>query len=589
MTVQEQTFDVCIVCATAEEAQAVLDMATQHWQATFEARSSLRHQYEYRHTTIQNKQGELLTLLVSWLPRNGSQEMGLHLSDVLGEYRPRFVAMTGICTGDSTKVQLGDLVVAERVIPYEAGKRITDEGGRTPHPYDTEADSLDVTIAPFLGPFKDWQPLVARLRGPRGGRQVHCHIAPIASGNAVRSDKPFKEVQAPMRGAVAIDMEAAGFSQVLRNQPDIDWLIVKGVSTYADGHKDDSYRQYAARASAIYALCFIQAYVTGNHPASADQEKEHVFTLLRHVEQEAKECAVQLDLPVQAGYDVLAVIRGQAFLGEREISPPETSLPSSTYSSSPEPGPSTLRDQGDTLTDDILIEHIQSGKRDEAFSMLMERYHGKLAAYVMKHGVDAEMCDEIVQATFEKAFGSLKHRNSGVAHVNAWLFTIARHEILQMRQRERVSIGSSEAETMKKSERTGGINAALRDARLQRGWSQAEVAKAIQVNVKTYSRWESSMQQPSSSSLRMLCNAFGMTAAELGLTDPVLELVNQPAGQICPRCLRLDWGQIFQRDNKWYKPCLLCGFELPIHGEIVKATTQTYSQKASREPKRKKT
>jgi len=220
----------------------------------------------------------------------------------------------------------------------------------------------------------------------------------------------------------------------------------------------------------------------------------------------------------------------------------------------------------------------------------MERYHGKLAAYVTKYGVDAEICDEIVQATFEKAFVNLKHSNSGVAHVNAWLFTIARHEILQMRQRQRVSsVEPIEEETMKKSEPRSGVNAALRHARLQRGWSQSELAKVIQVNVKTYSRWENGMQQPSSSSLRMLCNAFGMTTAELGFTHPVLEPVNQPTDQICPRCLQLDWGQIFQRDNKWYKPCLLCGFELPIHGEIVKAATQTYSQKASREQRRKKT
>ncbi|HLG77519.1 MAG TPA: tetratricopeptide repeat protein, partial [Ktedonobacteraceae bacterium] len=42
----------------------------------------------------------------------------------------------------------------------------------------------------------------------------------------------------------------------------VPWLIVKGVCDYADRRKDDRYHTYAARASALYALSFIQAYVT---------------------------------------------------------------------------------------------------------------------------------------------------------------------------------------------------------------------------------------------------------------------------------------------------------------------------------------
>ncbi len=36
--------------------------------------------------------------------------------------------------------------------------------------------------------------------------QALCHIRALASGSAVRSDDPFKEIQIPVRGAVAIDM-----------------------------------------------------------------------------------------------------------------------------------------------------------------------------------------------------------------------------------------------------------------------------------------------------------------------------------------------------------------------------------------------
>ena len=44
--------------------------------------------------------------------------------------------------------------------------------------------------------------------------QPESHIAPMASGSAVRSDNPFKDVQIPVRGTVAIDMEGAAFYMI---------------------------------------------------------------------------------------------------------------------------------------------------------------------------------------------------------------------------------------------------------------------------------------------------------------------------------------------------------------------------------------
>ena len=84
----------------------------------------------------------------------------------------------------------------------------------------------------------------------------------MASGSAVRADTPFEDVRAPVRGTVAIDMEGAAFGMVMSRHSLIPWLVVKGVCDYADQDKNDAYHDYAARASALYALSFIQAYVT---------------------------------------------------------------------------------------------------------------------------------------------------------------------------------------------------------------------------------------------------------------------------------------------------------------------------------------
>src|SRR6266568_302466 len=260
-----QPFDVCIVCALPEEARAVLVVVKPYCGDSLEEHTSPRYGYSYRSASLKNDKDEPLTLHISWLPRYGPQEMTLHLSRVLEECQPRIAIMTWICAGDAQQVQLGDLVVAERTFTYDNGKFELDEQGRSVHLHDTLTYQLDANILQFLGLFDDWKPLVAQLEGPPSMPDQYktaCHIKAMASGSAVRADKPFQDVQAPVRGTVAIDMEGAAVGLVTSRHPLTRWLIVKGVCDYADQTKNDSYHDYAARASASYALSFIRAYVT---------------------------------------------------------------------------------------------------------------------------------------------------------------------------------------------------------------------------------------------------------------------------------------------------------------------------------------
>ena len=339
MTIREETsVDVCVICALAEEAKALLDVVSEQCHITFISRTSPHYGYDFQTTTIQNNQGEPLALHVSWLPHVGPPETILHLSHILEEYHPRFVAMTGICAGDRLRVSLGDLVLADRLYTYDSGKFVTDEQGHAVHNHDVMTYQLDENILRFVSLFEQWKPLVKQLsrspskrqqrewllnqlldeqtpslpqipqqqlqqhasdwrriihelqQGPdplltpalalrersrieqlRYGvdpfpytdpQEARCHIKPMASGSAVRSDNPFKDIQIPVRGTVAVEMEGAAFGRVMASVPGLRWLVVKGVSDYADSDKDDSYHQYACTASALYLLCFLQEYVT---------------------------------------------------------------------------------------------------------------------------------------------------------------------------------------------------------------------------------------------------------------------------------------------------------------------------------------
>lgn len=67
-------------------------------------------------------------------------------------------------------------------------------------------------------------------------------------------------------------------------------------------------------------------------------------------------------------------------------------------------------------------------------------------------------------------------------------------------------------------------NEKLRQARLRRGWSQERAAAEIGVERKTYIRWERGLNFPQPGTLEMACQAFGMSAVELGFLEADSEL-----------------------------------------------------------------
>ena len=269
MEQRAQPFDVCIVCALYEEAEAVLDEFSTRCHVSFLKEFSSIDRYEYRYTSIVNHRGESLTLLVTWLSDSGPTQTGLDLKPFLHEFRPRFVAMTGFCAGYKKKVKWGDVIVAQYAYFYEAGKVIRESEGLSRHLQEMQAAASTSQVLHYARGFDGWREPVKQMKSGRLKRQLkdseepRCVIAPMASGMAVRQDDPFPWLREHYdRNTVGLDMEAATFYHALRAVSHIHGLVVKGVSDYADRSKKDSYHDYAARASAVYLLTFIQEYVT---------------------------------------------------------------------------------------------------------------------------------------------------------------------------------------------------------------------------------------------------------------------------------------------------------------------------------------
>ena len=303
MEKSSQFFDVCIVCALYEEAAAVIDEFSRCCHSSFSKDYYGLDRYEYQYTTIQDSNEEPLTVMVTWLPNVGPPAMAQELKSLVQQFHPRFMAMTGICAGDKYKVQLGDLVIASAAYHYEEGKITAEPQGyqpaiRTFGPADQ--------ILQYTRGFTDWKKPVTKMK-----EQFLQHalqpsdlpqgiVAPMASGMAVRADDPFPWLQQYHRNTIALDMEAASFYAAVRSFTHV--LVVKGVCDYADMTKNDAYHDYAARASAVYVLHFIQEYVTKEAmPRRFEQQENLNGTSRNPIEPQpiSHEVAAQLEQSIQ--------------------------------------------------------------------------------------------------------------------------------------------------------------------------------------------------------------------------------------------------------------------------------------------------
>ncbi|KAM0445196.1 hypothetical protein ACHAO4_009901 [Trichoderma viride] len=90
------------------------------------------------------------------------------------------------------------------------------------------------------------------LRGSGGDPEIF--VGRIASGNSVIKSGEHRDKIAQEQGVIALEMEGAGLWD------EIPCIIVKGVSDYADSHKNDLWQRYAAATAASVLKAVLGRY-----------------------------------------------------------------------------------------------------------------------------------------------------------------------------------------------------------------------------------------------------------------------------------------------------------------------------------------
>ncbi len=178
----------------------------------------------------------------------GTESAAVAYQGLVAEYRPRIVLLVGIAGGIAENVRIGDVVVSDEIIAYDARREARDGAHRR---------GQSQAVASLLG--HRLNDFFASGAPAQFGPAFRIHRGPIGSGNAVVTDyrSEIRQWLAAFNEKVlAVETEAAGVAQGFHETAGaLGWLTVRGISDTADKKKGHSYHDLASQhAAAVMAM-----------------------------------------------------------------------------------------------------------------------------------------------------------------------------------------------------------------------------------------------------------------------------------------------------------------------------------------------
>lgn len=221
----------------------------------------------YHRGTFRRRDGTLGTAIAVRAGQMGMPAATALATKVALLFRPRCLAMVGICAGNKDGTALGDLIVANPTWDYGSGKHMMKDETPSfePAPYPL---ALSTRVRSIVERHEGETDMLSALRKAFPGKPPasvpNLHIGPFASGAAVvaRGSMVTEVKEQQHRKLLAIDMEAYGVAMASHElpEPQPEFLIVKGVSDFADEDKGEAHRDYAAFMSARYLALLCTDY-----------------------------------------------------------------------------------------------------------------------------------------------------------------------------------------------------------------------------------------------------------------------------------------------------------------------------------------
>ena len=198
------------------------------------------------------------------LPRTGLVNAAAMTALAVERFRPRIVAMTGICAGMVGRTELGQVLVCERCWEYQMGKYI--DGQFQFEPYQVViGEALRQELALMCRSQKVVDLLYEGFPAAVV-KQCYPRMATLVSGSAVIADNNVREaIRKQHRNIDGIEMElSAVFRAIELLDASIDVIGAKAVADFANEHKSDEVQNIAAVTAGRFVVEAIEKVLIMN-------------------------------------------------------------------------------------------------------------------------------------------------------------------------------------------------------------------------------------------------------------------------------------------------------------------------------------
>lgn len=254
--------DLCVVTALQDPELAAVLRIDWHWQE-LSVPTDASIYYKGHFQRVSGKSGSVVAARASGMGMSAAAVLAMKM---IMQFRPRCLVICGICAGNKSEVQPGDLIVANPSWDYGSGKHTIRDNApvfeAAPQPYSLST-RLRGAVERLQAEGKTLNDIREGFQGQKPNAAFRVHIGPLASGASVLANQSlFNQVQQQNRKLLGIDMEGYGImaaaSEAPAPQPEA--IIMKSVSDFADEHKDDRFRHYAAYTSATALKLLAEKY-----------------------------------------------------------------------------------------------------------------------------------------------------------------------------------------------------------------------------------------------------------------------------------------------------------------------------------------
>ena len=251
--------DIGIITALPEELEQVRLLPIE-WSPI-----TVRHDMSSYIQGTLDVEGSKLSLVAVCAPKMGMPAAGVTAAALINTFRPRFLAMLGICAGVRGKADIGDILMADPCFDWGSGKwvKIDEKLRFRPAPYPWRLDASLAAGALRAGTQDVMNSIYQEYKSSRPANTPKLLIDAMASGGSVlQSQALVDDVKDQHKNLIGIEMESyAVFTAAeYSSSPRPKCFSIKSVCDFGDEHKGDSYHTYAAYTSAafFYNLCKLE-------------------------------------------------------------------------------------------------------------------------------------------------------------------------------------------------------------------------------------------------------------------------------------------------------------------------------------------